>query len=69
MNNLYSERKYIAESKADEWDGKLIRAIVRWWWSRKVRKMTEGEVLKMCRELYEQNRPLAWLNGGETNDN
>lgn len=63
--NLTSERKYIVESKADEWDGKLIKSIVRWFWSKKVQKMSEGDVLKMYQEYVEQSKPLAWLNGGE----
>lgn len=63
--NLTSERKYVIESKADEWDGKLIKSIVRWYWSKKVEKMSEGEVLKMYQEYVEQSKPLAWLNGGE----
>ena len=63
--NLTSERKYVVESKADEWDGKVIKSIVRWYWSKKVEKMAEGEVLKLYQEYVEQSKPLAWLNGGE----
>lgn len=63
--NLTSERKYIVESKADEWDGKLIKSIVRWYWNIRAQKMSEGEVLQMYREYIEQSKPLAWLNGGE----
>ena len=63
--NLNSERKYIVESKVDEWDGFLFRGIVRWYWDRKVKAMPEGEVLKMYHEYVEMNKPLAWLNGGE----
>jgi len=63
--NLTSERKYVVESKADEWDGKVIKSIVRWYWNKKVEKMSEGEVLKMYQEYVEQSKPLAWLNGGE----
>lgn len=63
--NLNSERKYIVESKVDEWDGFLFRGIVRWYWERKVKTMPEGEVLKMYHEYVEMNKPLAWLNGGE----
>lgn len=63
--NLTSERKYVVESKADEWDGRLIKSIVRWYWNKKVEKMSEGEVLKMYQEYVEQSKPLAWLNGGE----
>ena len=62
---LNAERKYIVESKVDEWDGRIVRAIVRWSWIRKVQKMTEGEVLKMYQEYVKQSKPLAWLNGGE----
>jgi hypothetical protein len=62
---LDSERKYIIETKVNEWDFKPIRMIVRWWWTKKVGRMTEGEILNMYRKLYEENRPLAWLNGGE----
>lgn len=65
FKNLSAERKYIVESKVDEWDGRIVRAIVRWSWIRKVQKMTEGEVLKMYQEYVEQSKPLAWLNGGE----
>ncbi len=65
FKNLSAERKYIVESKVDEWDGRIVRAIVRWNWIRKVQKMTEGEVLKMYQEYVEQSKPLAWLNGGE----
>lgn len=63
--NLTAERKYVIESKADEWDGKVIKSIVRWYWSKKVEKMSEGEVLKLYQEYVEQSKPLAWLNGGE----
>lgn len=63
--NLKSERKYITEAKVDEWDGRLVRWIVRKWWTYKTAHMPEGEVLKMARDIEEQSRPLAWLNGGE----
>lgn len=63
--NLTAERKYIVESKVDEWDGFLFRDIVRWYWNKKVEKMSEGEVLKIYQEYVEMSKPLAWLNGGE----
>ena len=65
--NLRSERKYIIESKVDEWDGKAIKWMVRKYWTFIVNRMPEGEVLKTAREIEEENRPLAWLNGGESN--
>ena len=63
--NLNAERKYIVESKVDDWDGSLFRGIVRWYWNRKVKAMPEGDVLRMYRELIEWSKPLSWLNGGE----
>ena len=63
--NLIAERKYIVESKVDEWDGSLFKWLARKYWENKVKKMTEGEVLDMYRDLIEWSKPLAWLNGGE----
>lgn len=63
--NLIAERKYIVESKVDEWDGKLFRWLARKYWSVTVENMSEGEVLGMFHEMVEDSRPLAWLNGGE----
>ena len=66
--NLRSERKYIINSKVEMWEGKYTKKIVRWWWTEKVNRMPEGEVLKTYREMLEWNKPLAWLNGGESNN-
>lgn len=64
MKILDNERKYIIEAKSDE-GGSLFRKILRWYWTGKVSRMSEGEILKLYRELVDQNRPLVWLNGGE----
>lgn len=63
--NLKAERKYIVECKVDEWDGDIVRKIVRWYWTGRVKKMPEGEILKAYREQIRESKPLAWLNGGE----
>lgn len=56
---LEAERKYIVESYSDsKWD--LIRKIQRWYWSNKVNKMSEGEVLNVYRLFADK--------GGESND-
>ena len=62
---LESEKKYIVESKVDEWEDRFTRWIARKYWSRKVKNMREGQILKLYRELVEENRPLSWLNGGD----
>lgn len=63
--NLIAERKYILETKVNEWDGRLFKWLARKYWSYKVMRMPEGEVLSMYHEMIEWSKPLAWLNGGE----
>ena len=63
MKILDNERKYIIEAKVGECS--LFKKLVRWYWTGKVSRMTEGEILKLYRDLVDQNRPLVWLNGGE----
>lgn len=56
---LEAEKKYIVESYSDsKWD--LIRRIQRWYWSNKVDKMSEGEVLNVYRLFADK--------GGGSND-
>lgn len=65
--NLKAERKYIIESKVDEWDGRLFRWLARKYWTVVAERMAEGDVLKLYHEMVEDSRPLAWLNGGVKN--
>lgn len=66
MNRVIEpKKKYIVEAKVDEWDGRIVRAIVRFYWRIKVNHMTEGEIMKLEQEIIKENKPLAWLNGGE----
>jgi len=45
---LEAEKKYIIESySSSRWD--WIRKIERWYWTKKVAGMTEGDVLRLYR--------------------